>query len=225
MKSFLVAPSLLSSDFSRLGEEIRAVEKAGADWIHIDVMDSHFVPDLTLGPPVVRKLRPVTGLPFDVHLMVNHPENLLKPFARAGADYLTVHIEAVSKPLEILKHIQSLNMKAGVSLRPSTPVEALQPVLRAVDLILVMTVEPGKEGQAFLPNQADKVRWLRKAVRSFPSPPLISVDGGITNQTAKQVVGADVLVSGSYIFHSSDYVQAISQLKNSTENDTYTNHV
>ena len=218
-RSRLVAPSLLSSDFSRLGEEIRAVEKAGADWIHIDVMDGHFVPDLTLGPPVIKKLRSVTSLPFDVHLMVSHPENLIKPFAQAGADYLTVHIEAVSKPLETLKHIKSLNMKAGVSLRPSTPVEALQPVLTAVDLILVMTVEPGKEGQAFLPEQADKVRWLREAVQPFPSPPLISVDGGITDQTAKQVIFADVLVSGSYIFHGSDYAQAISRLKNSVKNE------
>ena len=217
--SFLVAPSLLSSDFSCLGEEIRAVEKAGADWIHIDVMDSHFVPDLTLGPPVVKKLRPVTNLPLDVHLMVSHPESLLKPFAQAGADYLTVHIEAVSKPLEILQHIKSLNMKAGISLRPSTPVEALQPVLRAVDLVLVMTVEPGKEGQTFLSDQADKVRWLRETVQSFSSPPLISVDGGITDQTAKQVRGTDVLVSGSYIFHGSDYAQAISRLKNSVKNE------
>ena len=214
-RSFLVAPSLLSADFSQLGEEIRAVEKADANWIHIDVMDSHFVPDLTLGPPVVKKLRPVTNLTFDVHLMVSRPEGLLKPFAQAGADYLTVHIEAVSEPLETLQHIKSLNMKAGISLRPSTPVEALQPVLKAVDLVLVMTVEPGKEGQTFLSDQADKVRWLREAVKSFPSPPLISVDGGITAQTAKQVRGADVLVSGSYIFHSSDYAQAISQLKNS----------
>lgn len=212
-RSFLIAPSLLSSDFSRLGEEIRAVEKAGADWIHIDVMDGHFVPDLTLGPPVVKKLRSVTSLPFDVHLMISHPENFIEPFAQAGADYLTIHVEAVSKPLEIIKHIKSLNMKAGISLRPSTPVEALQPFLTDVDLVLVMTVEPGKGGQAFLREQADKVRRLREMVKT-PFP-LIAVDGGITEKTAKQVPLADVLVSGSYIFQSSDYAVAISKLRDS----------
>ena len=217
-KSFLVAPSLLSSDFSRLGEEIRAVEKAGADWIHIDVMDGHFVPNLTLGPPVIKKLRSVTSLPFDVHLMVSHPENFIQPFVQAGADYLTVHIEAVSNPLETLQHIKSLNVKAGISLRPATSVEALRPFLKSVDLVLVMTVEPGKGGQSFITKQADKVRLLREMVNSLSSPPLIAVDGGITDQTAKQVALADVLVSGSYIFQNPDYGVAISQLKNSVKN-------
>ena len=217
-KSFLVAPSLLSSDFSRLGEEIRAVEKAGADWIHIDVMDGHFVPNLTLGPPVIKKLRSVTSLPFDVHLMVSHPENFIQPFVQAGADYLTVHVEAVSKPLETLQYIKSLNVKAGISLRPATSVEALRPFLKAVDLVLVMTVEPGKGGQTFLTKQADKVRLLREMIAPISSPPLIAVDGGITNQTANQVALADVLVSGSYIFQNPDYAVAISQLKNSAKN-------
>ncbi|MCY4513156.1 MAG: ribulose-phosphate 3-epimerase [Bdellovibrionales bacterium] len=224
-KSLRVAPSLLSSDFSRLGEEIQAVEKAGADWIHIDVMDGHFVPDLTLGPPVVKKLRPVTKLPFDVHLMISHPENFIESFAQAGADYLTIHVEAVSKPLEIIKSIKSLNMKPGISLRPSTSVEALKPFLPAVDLVLVMTVEPGKGGQAFLNNQADKVRQLREMVKSLSPSPLIAVDGGITEKTAKQVALADVLVSGSFIFKSSDYALAISQLRNSVTQRESTNPV
>lgn len=217
-KSFLVAPSLLSSDFSKLGEEIQAVEKAGADWIHIDVMDGHFVPDLTIGPPVIKKLRPVTSLPFDVHLMVSHPENFIQSFVQAGADYLTVHVEAVSKPLETLQYIRSLNIKAGISLRPATSVETLRPFLKSVDLILVMTVEPGRGGQAFLTKQADKVRSLQEMIKSFSSPPLIAVDGGITDQTAKQVTQADVLVSGSYIFQNPNYAMAISQLKNSVKN-------
>ena len=213
-QSFLVAPSLLSSDFARLGEEIRAVEKAGADWIHIDVMDGHFVPELTLGPPVVKKLRPVTTLPFDVHLMVSHPENFIESFARAGADYLTIHIESVSDPLEVIQKIKSLNVKAGLTLRPSTSVEALRPFLKEVDLILVMTVEPGKGGQSFLEEQAKKVQLFREIVQELPRPPLIAVDGGITPQTVEQVASADVLVSGSYIFNSLSYAQAIEKLKN-----------
>lgn len=220
-QSFLVAPSLLSSDFARLGEEIRAVEKAGADWIHIDVMDGHFVPNLTLGPPIVKKLRPVTTLPLDVHLMVSHPENFIEAFARAGADYLTIHIESVSDPLEIIQKIKSLNVKAGLTLRPSTSVEALRPFLKEVDLILVMTVEPGKGGQNFLEEQGEKVRLFRKIVQKLPQAPLISVDGGITPQTVEQVASADVLVSGSYIFNSLNYAQAIERLKNFKVQDNF----
>ena len=210
---FLVAPSLLAADFSRLREEIQAVEKAGADEIHIDVMDGHFVPDLTLGPPVVKKIRPVTTLPFDVHLMVRKPENFITPFARAGANRLTFHIESVSDPLKVIRQIKSLNVKAGLTLRPSTPVEALLPFLKSVDLILVMTVEPGKGGQAFLTKQTEKIKILKNSADKLTRPPLIAVDGGITPETAKQAGSADMLISGSYIFNSPSYIEAVSRLK------------
>ena len=210
---FLVAPSLLAADFSRLREEIQAVEKAGADEIHIDVMDGHFVPDLTLGPPVVKKIRPVTTLPFDVHLMVQQPENFIAPFARAGANRLTFHIESVSDPLKVIQQIKSLNVKAGLSLRPSTPVETLLPFLKSVDLILVMTVEPGKGGQAFLTKQAEKIKILKNSASKLERPPLIAVDGGITPETAKQAGSADMLISGSYIFNSPSYTEAVARLK------------
>ena len=189
------------------------MEKAGADGIHIDVMDGHFVPDLTLGPPLVKRLRSVTNLPFDVHLMVSRPENFIAPFARAGADRLTFHIEAVSHPLKTLQKIKALKMKAGLTLRPATPVESLRPFLKEADLILIMTVEPGKEGQTFLKEQAKKIQWVRENVRGFARPPLIAVDGGVTPQTAHLTGLADVLISGSYIFRSKDYARAISLLK------------
>ena len=159
----LVAPSLLAADFSRLGEEIRAVEKAGADALHWDIMDGRFVPALSFGPPVVQKLRPLTKLPFDVHLMVSRPENFIEDFAAAGADSLTFHIESSeSRPLELIQKIQSRGMKAGLSLKPATPLEAIVPFLPHLDLILVMTVEPGRGGQDFIESEAKKVKELAR---------------------------------------------------------------
>lgn len=209
---FLVAPSILSADFSRLGEEIRAVEKAGADWIHVDVMDGHFVPNLTIGAPVVKSLRPVTRLPLDVHLMIERPERYIREFAAAGADYLTIHLESTSDVGAALAQIRAHNVKPGLTLRPATPVEQLFPWLDRVDLVLIMTVEPGHGGQAFLTDQAAKVTAVRRERDRRGLSPLIEVDGGITAGTARQVSDADVLVAGSYVFKG-DYATAIRSLK------------
>ena len=208
-----VAPSLLSADFSCLKEEIHNVEKAGADWIHIDVMDGHFVPNLTLGPLVVKSLRPVTSLVFDVHLMVEDPLPFVKPFAEAGADYLTIHIESVSDPILLFKEICKYKVKIGLTFRPQTSCEKLFPYLSKVDLVLVMTVNPGWGGQTFLEEQAEAFHKIKKEISKIKNPPLLSVDGGIQPKTAGKVQGADILVSGSYIFGSSNYEKAIASLK------------
>ena len=208
-----IAPSLLSADFSCLKEEVQKIEKAGADWIHIDVMDGHFVPNLTLGPPVVKSLRPVTNLPFDVHLMVENPESLIEPFAEAGADYLTFHIESVSDPLPLLKKIRECKMKTGLTFCPQTSYKELLPYLDQVDLLLIMTVNPGRGGQVFLEDQAHVFHKIRMEISKLKNPPLLSVDGGIQPETAQKVLGADILVSGSYLFGSADYTQALSSLK------------
>ena len=213
--AFLIAPSLLSSDFARLGEEIKALERAGADWIHLDIMDSHFVPNLTFGPPIVLALRPLSSLPFDVHLMVSHPENLIEPFASAGANNISFHLETVDQPKTLLKKIRKLNIKPGLSIKPKTPIETVFPFLEDLDLVLIMTVEPGKGGQFFLKEPAKKVEILRKKTLSLTNPPLIEVDGGINPETAKWVQKADVLVSGNYIFKSGNYSRGIAQLRNS----------
>lgn len=209
---FLIAPSILSADFSRLGDEIRAIEKAGADWIHVDVMDGHFVPNLTIGAPVVKSLRPVTKLPLDVHLMIEEPERYLEDFAQAGADYLTIHVEASRRVEPTLRRIRELGMKPGITLRPGTAVEDLYPFLKWVDLILVMTVEPGFGGQSFMSDQVSKLSALRSELKRQNHSALLEVDGGVTDKTAQELREADVLVAGSFVFKQ-DYAQAIQQLK------------
>lgn len=209
-RKILIAPSILSADFSRLAEEIREVEKAGCDVLHIDVMDGHFVPNLTLGPPVIRGIRQATKLPLDVHLMIEEPIRYLADFRKAGADWITVHVEAAQDVGGTLAAIKKAGAKAGISLRPKTPVEELLPYLSSVDLVLVMTVEPGFGGQVFLPEMMAKVRSLRPKFSGW-----ISVDGGISPETARVALeaGADLLVAGTAIFGERDRGQAIRALR------------
>ncbi|HTL48615.1 MAG TPA: ribulose-phosphate 3-epimerase [Verrucomicrobiae bacterium] len=205
-----IAPSILSADFARLGEEVRDVEKAGCDWIHVDVMDGHFVPNLTIGPPVVKALRKVTKLPLDVHLMIDEPLRYIEDFCKAGSDWVTIHVEATQKAKETLDAIQARGAKRGMSLRPKTPVEALEPYLKELDLILIMSVEPGFGGQSFMPEMMDKVRWLRPRFKG-----LISVDGGVKADNSRMVreAGADILVAGTAVFGFPDRGDAIKKLR------------
>lgn len=211
-RNFLVAPSILSANFARLGEEIAAVEKAGADWIHVDVMDGHFVPNLTIGAPVVKSLRPVTKLPLDVHLMIENPEKYIESFCKAGADYLTIHVESTNEVEKTLLRIRELGVKPGITLRPRTPVAEIFPFLKLVDLVLVMTVEPGFGGQSFMTEQVPKIDAIRAELNKIGREALIEVDGGVNAETAQQLRSADVLVAGNYVF-SQDYAKAIRTLK------------
>lgn len=208
-----IAPSILSADFSRLGEEIAAIDAAGCDYIHIDVMDGHFVPNITLGPPIISSLRKATKKPFDVHLMINPAQPYLESFAEAGADIITVHVEADAHLDRSLQVIRSLGKKAGVSLNPSTPAQAVACVLDNVDLVLVMSVNPGFGGQSFIESQLEKIREIRAMIGDRPIE--LEVDGGVKAENAGDVIaaGADVLVAGSAVFSGNDYAGNIAALR------------
>ncbi|WP_223066478.1 ribulose-phosphate 3-epimerase [Paenibacillus caui] len=213
-----IAPSILSARFEKLGEEIVEVEAAGADWIHVDVMDGHFVPNLTFGPLIMEAINPIAKKPLDVHLMIENPENYIPAFAKAGAHVITVHAEACIHLHRVLHLIKEHGVKAGVALNPGTPVSAVAQVLEDVDLVLVMTVNPGFGGQAFIPNTVRKIAELRKLQQERGIQDLhIEVDGGITAETAPVVVnaGADVLVAGSAVFGRSDRAAAIREIRSS----------
>ncbi len=211
----IIAPSLLSADFARLGEEIAAVVAAGADWLHLDVMDGHFVPNITIGPPVIAALRPLTDVPFDVHLMISQPERYLEDFARAGANLIAVHVETSPHLHRTLREIRRLGCQAGVVLNPSTPPEAISYVLAETDMVLIMTVNPGFGGQSFIPAMIPKVRRLRQLVAAAGYPVHLAVDGGVNLDTVVDLAqaGAEIFVAGSAIFGTDDYGATIAALR------------
>jgi len=210
VKKIMIAPSLLSADFSRLAEEVRDVEKAGCDALHIDVMDGHFVPNLTIGSLVVSAIRKITKLPLDVHLMIDAPSRYIAEFRKAGADWITIHVEAEKDVRGALQMVRASGAKAGISLRPKTSVEMILPYLPELDLVLVMSVEPGFGGQSFMPDMMEKVKMLRPKFQG-----LISVDGGIGAGNASQALaaGADILVAGSAVFGKADRAKAIQEFR------------
>jgi ribulose-phosphate 3-epimerase len=209
-KKILVAPSLLSADFANLERDIKRVEAAGADWLHVDVMDGHFVPNITIGPVVVKSARKAAKLPLDVHLMISDPAKYVEPFIKAGSDIITFHIEAIKDPEAIVKSIKALKKKVGVSIKPKTAASSIKTLLDKVDLVLIMSVEPGFGGQEFIEAAVPKIKELRDVYKGD-----ISVDGGINDKNAPAVIeaGANILVAGNYIFGNRDYSEAIKKLK------------
>ena len=216
MSKTLIAPSILSCDFGHLHDEIVSIDRAGADWVHVDVMDGHYVPNLTIGPPIVSAARRATKLPLDVHLMITSPARWVDAFADAGADGITVHVEACTHLHSALAHIRKRGLRAGVSLNPATSPEAIRYVAADLDLVLVMSVNPGFGGQSFIRSSLDKIREVRTMLKATGNDSaLIEVDGGVNTDTAPEVVaaGADVLVAGSAVYKSDDYAAAISALR------------
>ncbi|MED3994541.1 ribulose-phosphate 3-epimerase [Peribacillus frigoritolerans] len=214
-----IAPSILSANFARLGEEIKDVERGGADYIHVDVMDGHFVPNITIGPLIVEAIRPVTNLPLDVHLMIENPDQYIGAFAQAGADILSVHVEACHHLHRTIQHIKSEGMKAGVVLNPHTPVSMIEHVIEDVDLVLFMTVNPGFGGQSFLHSVLPKIKQIAAIVEKRKLNVEIEVDGGVNIETAKLCIeaGANVLVAGSAIYNQKDRSQAIANIRNENQ--------
>jgi ribulose-phosphate 3-epimerase len=211
----IIAPSILAADFSRLGDEVKAVEQAGADWIHVDVMDGHFVPNITIGPAVVEAVRKVTDLPLDVHLMIENADNYIGEFISAGSDIITVHVEACPHLNRTIQLIKEQNVKAGVVLNPATPLSSLEEILHEIDLILLMSVNPGFGGQKFIPSMLDKIQNLSEVMNHYNNRIELEVDGGIQPENVGDIkqAGATVLVAGSAIFKAKDYKKAIKSLR------------
>lgn len=210
-----IAPSILSADFSKLGEEIKDVELGGADYIHVDVMDGHFVPNITIGPLIVEAIRPVTKLPLDVHLMIEDPDQYVEAFAKAGADYITVHAEASRHLHRSIQNVKSFGVKAGVVLNPATPVESIQHIIEDVDMVVLMSVNPGFGGQKFIPSVLQKIRQVKQMADEKGLNIEIEIDGGVNEETAKLCIeaGANVLVAGSAVYNKADRKKAIEVLR------------
>ena len=210
-----IAPSILSADFSRLGEEVRAVEKAGADVIHVDVMDGHFVPNITIGPLVVQGLKKLTSLPLDVHLMIENPDRYVEPFAQVGSDWITIHAEVCPHLKRMIKKIRHFNVRPGIVLKPATPLKTLYPVLDDLDLVLIMSVNPGFGGQSFIPSTLKKIEGLRKIIDRNQYPLEIEVDGGVKIENIREVskAGSDIFVVGTGIFKTENYEETIRRLR------------
>ncbi len=218
----LIAPSILSADFTTLGDEIRNVEAAGADWIHIDVMDGHFVPNITMGPFIVEAVNKVTELPLDVHLMIENPDQYIPDFARAGADWISVHAETCPHLNRTIDLIKTSNCRAGVVLNPATPLSTIEWVLEYIDFVLLMSVNPGFGGQSFISNTIEKTQQLKRMIDEKGLSTLIQIDGGVNEKTIYSIseAGADVFVAGSAIFGTGDYKKTIKNLKNKLKNPT-----
>jgi ribulose-phosphate 3-epimerase len=218
----IIAPSILSADGSRLSEEIAAVEKAGADWIHIDVMDGNFVPNITMGPAIISALRKKTQLPFDVHLMIENPDRYIESFSKAGADIITVHVEATNHISRTIDLIKNFGQRAGVSLNPATPLTQVEDVIRHIDLLLIMTVNPGFGGQKFIATSLSKIARANNMLEGMPRKPLLEVDGGVNLKNIGDIAhaGADVIVAGAAIFGTDNYQKTITSLKLAANSQT-----